>query len=322
MIGPPSRLLTTACAAAFMFCSTSAAFAAPGDREVSGQFSDWLPPDVSTHGHEIDTLFNWVLGLTTVTCVGVFAAMIVFLIRYRHRPGRQATFIHGNNSLETVWTLIPTAIMALVAALSQSSWSRAKYMDQMPEGEGVVHVDVIGKQFKWYFHYPGKDGQFGPRKRELVNLQSPDPEVIIGLDRSAATAKDDLVSAIMVVPVNKKIRVRTNSVDVLHSFFLPNFRVKQDAVPGLLGNVWFEATKTSEHVIGSDPSNPLSIIDGETYARVTITDAKPFDIVCAELCGSGHYTMRGLMYVVTQSQYEKWLEVAQKNVLLAAEDEE
>lgn len=283
---------TAAAAVALTSLMFAGAAEAQEGREVSGQFGNWLPPDVSTHGHGIDTLFNVVLWLTGITCIGVFIVMLYFLVKYRHRPGRQATFIHGNNKLETVWTLIPTVIMALIAVFSQSVWSTAKYPDQMPSGDDVVYVDVIGKQFAWYFHYPGADGKFGPLKPELANLESAYPEEIIGLDRSVAEAKDDIVAVKMVVPVNKKIRSRLASVDVLHSFFLPNFRVKQDAVPGLRGNVWFEATKTSAQVVGIES-------DGSP---------KPFDIVCAELCGQGHFKMKGMLYVVTQSEYEQFLE--------------
>jgi cytochrome c oxidase subunit 2 len=300
-----------------------AAMGQTGERETTGHFTWWLPEDVSTHGHEIDTLFNVVLWLTSVTFVGVAAAMLIFLWRYRHKPGRRAKFIHGNNRLETVWTLIPTVIMALIAAFSQSVWVSAKYASAMPEGEDVVNIAIIGKQFKWYFQYPGADGVLGRRDPNLFNLNSSDPAEVIGLDRSDPACKDDIaVLGTLVVPVGRPVRAAISSVDVLHSFWLPNFRVKQDTVPGLVTEIWFEATKTSGQVIGRDPSNPLTIVDEDTYKRVEITDAKPFDIVCAELCGQGHYTMRGLMYVVTEAQYEQYINVAQNNRALALEYEE
>jgi cytochrome c oxidase subunit 2 len=250
--------------------------------------------------------------------------MLIFLWRYRHRPGRRAKFIHGNNRLETVWTLIPTVIMALVAAFSQSVWVSAKYASAMPSGEDVVNIEIIGKQFKWYFHYPGADGIMGRRDPQLITLNSSDPAEVIGLDRSDPDCKDDIaVLGTLVVPVGRPVRAQISSVDVLHSFWLPNFRVKQDTVPGLRTEIWFEATKTSGQVIGRDPANPLTIVDEENnYQRVAITDAKPFDIVCAELCGQGHYTMRGLMYVVTEAQYEQYMGVARNNRALALEYEE
>jgi len=188
----------------------------------------------------------------------------------------------------------------------------------------VINIAIIGKQFKWYFHYPGADGVLGRRNPELYILNSSDPAEVIGLDRSDPDCKDDIaVLGSLVVPVGRPVRAKISSVDVLHSFWLPNFRVKQDTVPGLQTEIWFEATKTSGQVIGRDPANPLTIVDEENnYQRVAITDAKPFDIVCAELCGQGHYTMRGLMYVVTEAQYEQYMSVAQNNRAIALEYEE
>ena len=101
----------------------------------------------------------------------------------------------------------------------------------------------------------------------------------------------------MAIPVNTKVLINLTSVDVLHSFFLPNFRIKQDTIPGLNGSVWIEASRTSGHVIGTSPDEP----DMFGYS-------KPFDIVCAELCGQGHFTMRGKLYVVNRQQYEAFLE--------------
>lgn len=299
---------------------TAPAFAFAAEREETGRFSWWMPEDVSTHGHEIDLIFNVILYLTGITCIGVFAAMIIFLVKYRHNEGRHATFIHGNNKLETVWTLIPTVLMALIAAFSQTTWSKVKYVNAMPTGDDVVYVDIIGKQFKWYFHYPGADGEFGARRMDLIDLNASQPAEIIGLDREGA-GRDDVVLDKMVIPVNRKVRSRITSVDVLHSFFLPNFRVKQDAVPGLDGNIWLEATKTSAEVVGRDPNFPLLSFDEDTYEDVFITDAKPFDVICAELCGNGHYTMRGLLFVVTEAQYEKFIKVEQNNAKIRAEEE-
>jgi cytochrome c oxidase subunit 2 len=275
-------------AAALCLAGATAAFAQ--GQETTGHRSYWLPETVSTFGQKVDSLFYYILYLTVIINIAVFIALVAFLIKYRHKPGRHATFIHGNNRLETVWTLVPTIILALTAVFSETSWSEIKkFSPSVAKEQGVIEVDVVAQQFLWNFHYPGKDGNLGARKRELINKNgSPDEQ--IGLDRSG-DGKDDIVTNVMYIPVGRKVYVHLTSRDVIHSFYLPNFRVKQDAVPGLNSRIWLEAQKTSGEVIGMNA-------DGTP---------KPFDIVCAELCGQGHYKMRGQMYVVSEDEFQAFL---------------
>ena len=261
-------------------------------RETQGRTSWWLPENIFPSAQPIDQLFYFILYLTVVVCIAVFAVMIFFLVKYRYKPGRRATYTHGNTRLEIVWTIIPTVIMALIAAVSQATWSNLKTPPPVSPDDPPINVEVIARQFKWYTRYPGADGKFGPRRTDRIDPASSDTDELIGLDRSHPDAKDDIVSPVMYIPVNKRVHIRLVSVDVIHSFFVPNFRIKQDALPGLAGQVWIQATKTSAQVIGTNP-------DGSP---------KPFDIVCAELCGQGHYTMRGLLYVVNQDQYDAFLQ--------------
>jgi len=286
-------------------CVTGVAWPQTQGQQVTGRTSWWLPENVFEPGNQIDLLFNIILWMTGIVCVVVFVVMAVFLIRYRHRPDRRAAFIHGNTPLEVVWTLIPALIMVLTAAFSQSTWSNIKTQPVDNPDNPAIRMAVIGRQFNWYFHYPGADGRFGPRDTQRVNLKSADPDEHIGLDRTHPDAKDDIVAVKMYIPVNKKVLIDLTSVDVIHSFFLPNFRIKQDAVPGLGGRVWIESTKTSAQVIGTEA-------DGSP---------KPFDIVCAELCGQGHYKMRGQLFVVSQAEYEQFLET-EASYLDFGEDED
>lgn len=309
-----------AAAAALLFASVATAQTSVPETTADPGF--WLPEDVSTAGHMIDHLFNIILVLTGVVGVAVFVVLILFLIRFRHQPGRQAQFLHGNTTLEAVWTLIPTLILALIAAYSQTTWSAMKSPAAMPAGEDVVQVRVTGRQFMWYFHYPGKDGKFGrtdslwakntgEAEREIGLMRGDirdvlDEDAIAKISKDPARkamleadpdAKDDIVTVRLVVPVNRKVSCTIDSIDVIHSFYLPNFRVKQDAVPGLRTKAWFEATKTSAQVVGTSPDQP------EEFGY-----AKPFDIVCAELCGQAHFKMRGQLYVVTQQEYDAFLQ--------------
>jgi len=200
----------------------------------------WLPPNVSTFGQEIDWLFHLIYYITGVTFVLVFVTMLAFLIIYRDRPGRTARYTHGSTPLEIAWTVVPALILVILTMLSVPAWSKIKM--HVPPAD--FEVNVTAKQFNWQVSYPGVETVF--------------------LDE-------------MHVPVNKVIRVHLRSQDVIHSFFVPQFRMKQDAVPGREIVQWFEVVKPGK-----------------------------YEWPCAELCGFGHSGMRGWIYVHTPGEYAKW----------------
>jgi len=210
----------------------------------------WLPENVSTFGGEIDSLFYLIYYITAATFILVTVLMIIFLVMYRERPGRRATYTHGNTSLEIIWTIIPAAILIVLSFMSVSTWAKVKR--QAPESD--FELQVVAKQFNWDVVYPGADGKFGT-----------DDDVKFDND--------------LHVPVNKVVRIQLSAKDVIHSFFLPNLRLKQDAVPGRTILVWFEATKPGK-----------------------------YEIPCAELCGFGHSGMKGWLHVHTPEDYKKWAE--------------
>ncbi len=294
----------------------SVGLAQSSDAETIGDRPTWwLHPDVSTNGHEIDYLFYIIFWMTVIVGILVFIVLGVFLVQYRYNPNRHARYIHGNARLEIVWTLVPALLMALTAAISQSTWAKIKnppvgpndgdwptpalMVEKVTSGD-VVHVQVVARQFNWLVHYPGPDGKLGPRKLDLIKQGT--NEDAIGLDRSHPDADDDVVLSALVVPVGKRIFIDLVSVDVLHSFYLPNFRIKQDAVPGLRGKVWFQATRTSAEVIGKVSDDFSTGEQRDYFGR-----SKPFEIVCAELCGAQHWSMAGYMYVLTQDQYDRYI---------------
>jgi cytochrome c oxidase subunit 2 len=209
----------------------------------------WLPENVSTYGRDIDWLFHLIYYITGITAILVFATMLAFLVMYKDRPGRRARYTHGNATLEIVWTVIPALILVVLTFLSVPAWSKIK-MAAPPPSDFVLQVTA--KQFNWQITYPGADGKFG----------TPDDKTLL----------DE-----MHVPVNKVVHVHLRSQDVIHSFFVPQFRMKQDAVPGREIVQWFEATKPGK-----------------------------YELPCAELCGFGHSGMRGWIYVHTPDEYSKW----------------
>jgi cytochrome c oxidase subunit II len=209
----------------------------------------WLPENVSTYGRDIDWLFHLIYWITGITAILVFAAMVAFLVMYRDRPGRRARYTHGNTTLEIVWTVVPSLILVILTFLSAPAWSRIK-MSAPPPSDFMVQVTA--KQFNWQVTYPGADGKFG-------------------------TADDKTFLDEMHVPANKVVHVHLRSEDVIHSFFVPQFRMKQDAVPGREIVQWFEATKPGK-----------------------------YELPCAELCGFGHSGMKGWIYVHGAEDYNKW----------------
>ncbi len=209
----------------------------------------WLPENVSTYGEEIDSLFYLIYYITGAVFILVTVVMAFFLVMYRHREGRAAVYSHGNTALEIIWTVVPAIILIVLAFMSVSTWTKVKA--SAPPSD--FNLQVTGKQFNWEILYPGPDGKFG--------------------------TKDDFkIDNEMHVPVNKVVRITLKAKDVIHSFYLPNLRLKQDAVPGREILVWFEATKTGK-----------------------------YELPCAELCGFGHSGMLGWLFVDSPEDYEKWV---------------
>lgn len=213
---------------------------------------DWLPTAASTYAADIDRLFYVILVVTGIVFVGVEVTLLYFLLKYRHRSDRRAEYIQGSKRAEVIWTVLPALFIVGLAAASQSVWPRIKDPDRFPRG--ALELGVQASQFEWNVSYPGSDGQLG-------------------------TDDDFTTRNQLHIPVGKPVVVHLTSADVIHSFFIPSFRIKQDAVPGMEGiRVWFEATETGE-----------------------------FELACAELCGLGHYRMRASVIVHPQDEYESWM---------------
>jgi cytochrome c oxidase subunit 2 len=237
----------------------------------------WFPTLASEHGGRIDSLFMAVLIVTGIAFVLVQGALGFFIARYGENSGERAAYWHDNPKAEAFLLITTAVILTVLVFMGQRVWASIYFAD---EPANATVVQITGEQFSWNFHYPGADGQFGRTDTKLItNTNS------IGLDRADPAAKDDVVTSnILHAPLGKPIRVRLRSKDVIHSFFLPNFRTKQDAVPGMGIEVWFTPTKAGQ-----------------------------YEIACAELCGLGHYRMRASLTVdESQDAFNKWLEEAGK----------
>ncbi len=237
----------------------------------------WFPKLASEHGARIDSLFMAVLIVSGIAFVLVQGALGYFVARYGQNGNEHAAYWHDNPKAEAILLIMTAVILTVLVFMGQRVWASIYFADA-PTNATVI--DVTAEQFQWNFHYAGPDGQFGRTDTKLITSTN-----FIGLDKNDPTAKDDVVSLNqMHVPVGKPVRVRLHSKDVIHSFFLPNFRMKQDAVPGMGIEVWF-----------------------------TPTAAGQYEIACAELCGLGHYRMRAFLTVEpSQDAFNKWQEEALK----------
>ena len=236
---------------------------------------NWLPPLASEHGAGIDGILRYLLITVGALLVIGHLALGYFILRFGGQE-RVGTFRMPSARTERMWSLVPVVILALVAeggvlVLGLPVWD--KFYASAAPADSVV-IEVTAEQFAWNVRYSGPDGKFGPTDPKRITLNEP-----LGLDRSDPATKDDiLVLNEIWVPLGLPVQILLRSKDTLHSFFLPNFRVKQDAVPGMNIQFWFVPTK-----VGT------------------------FELACAELCGLGHFEMRGLFHVLPREEFQKWL---------------
>jgi cytochrome c oxidase subunit 2 len=217
----------------------------------AGHHGWWLPPIASSYGKQVDDLFDLILYMVGFFFVLTEAILVYCVFVYSKKRHDKATFTHGNHKLEMVWTIIPALLLLVIAFSQMKTWADIKFEGNMPHQAPIA--EVYASQFDWRIRYPGADGQLGT----MDDIENPFE---------------------FVVPANEKVLFTLRSRDVIHSFFVPLFRLKQDAVPGMAIPVWFQATREG------------------TY-----------DLVCAELCGWGHYKMAGRVKVVSRAAYDEWM---------------
>ena len=230
----------------------------------------WFPPPINQHGQAYDDQF-----MRTLVVVGIifFLAQVALgyvIVKFRNNGG-SARYSHGNNTLEKIWTTATAVLFLGLVVMGAKIWA-AVHFDEAPPG--AIPIELMSKQFAFNFRYPGPDGKFGRTDLKLVNDAAGNP---FGLDDRDPAAKDDITSASLKVPVGKPIRLIMHSRDVIHNFFVPELRLKQDIVPGMEIPLHFEADK-----IGI------------------------YEVPCSELCGLGHFQMRTTMQVMSEADFEQW----------------
>jgi cytochrome c oxidase subunit 2 len=235
----------------------------------------WLPKGVAAAAPAIDHQFTFTYILMAIVFIAAQCGLGYLVWKYRDTGrARAVAYSHGNTKLEVLWTTLTAILFIGLNLMGSPIWAAERFE---PAKSDAVPVEVTGMQFAWYFRYPGADNKFGATKPELIDPSSGN-EAAIGLETEDAAAKDDVVTGTMYVPVNREVDLSLRAVDVIHSFFVPSFRFKQDAVPGLIIHMHFTPTEIGD-----------------------------YEIACAELCGLGHYKMHGMVKVVSQADFDKWL---------------
>lgn len=261
----------------------------------------------SEHGGLLDSLFNVTLLFTGVVFVITHIALFWFTYKYRGEKGKKALFMPHNNTLELVWTGIPAIVMTFLVVKGLVAWNEV--MTDIGPDEDVIHIEATGWQFAWNLRYPGPDGELGVKDFRLI-----EPGVNeLGQDWTDPRNHDDFNADELVLPVGKKVRVSITARDVLHNFYLPHFRVKMDAVPGIPTYFIFTPSKTTEEYRQELKKYPEyhAPSDVEDPESDPLWKAFNYELACAELCGKGHYSMRRVVRIVSEEEYNQWL--AQQN---------
>lgn len=237
-------------------------------------FKPWLPK-LASDRTGIDRLFHTTLIMTGVVFVSVQSIVGYFIWRFSKEKNEKALYHPHDTKLEITWTVVTAIFLFALGGWGFKEWRSTMLQ---PPPKNAIMVEAIGQQFAWSFRYPSATGMFAKVDPNLISYKNP-----LGLDPKDESSKDNLYTKELYLPVNQPVVVRIRAMDVLHSFFLPNFRVKQDAVPGMTISTSFTPTQIGD-----------------------------FEIGCAQLCGAGHYTMRGMLHVMSVEDYQKKLDELRK----------
>lgn len=243
-----------------------------------------LPPSASEQGVNYDMMFTVTLIVTGIVFFATQTVLFWFAFRYQSTEKRTAFYYPHNNKLEIIWTTIPAIAMAALVAIGLRNWLNVT--SEAPKDANIV--EVVGKQFNWLIRYPGKDGVLGKRDFRKIN----DATNILGLDWNDKDNLDDIIAqnGELHLVVNKPVKLIIGSRDVIHDVGLPHFRMKMDAVPGIVTSMWFTPRFTTTQM-----------------KEMTHNPDFVYEISCDQMCGKGHYSMRGTVIVETQAEYDAWM---------------
>ncbi len=238
----------------------------------------WFPPAISEHAPALDRQFMLTLVIVGIAFTAAQVGLGWVVWKYRDTADKsRATYTHGSNKLEVLWTVVTAVIFISLAVMGQSVWASLR-LHNAPAGSFTV--EVVAQQFSWNFHYAGKDNIFGRTDPSLIDDSALN---FIGLDETDPNAKDDAVTSALAIPVNRPVELILRSKDVIHSFWVPPLRFKQDLVPGMAIRVHFTANKVGK-----------------------------YELACAELCGQLHFKMKSYMLVLPEEEHRALTQLSQE----------
>ncbi|NQD69109.1 cytochrome c oxidase subunit II [Sphingobacterium shayense] len=253
-------------------------------------WGSWAWRDAATeHGKSVDTMFIITTVIITVVLVLVHILLLSFPYIYRMRANTKAFYYPHNDTIEKIWTIVPAVVLTVLVLFGFFTW---RSITNVPEDlqKSAIQVEVMGEQFQWQVRYPGNDGVIGKRNYKLTT-----PTNSYGIDFNDQSSWDDIQASDIVIPVNKSVRFHIISKDIIHSFYIPDFRVQMNAVPGMTNYFQFTPTVTTEEM------------------RERMNDPKyDFIMLCNKICGSGHFNMQKKVVVVTEAEYKEWLSTQNK----------
>lgn len=243
-----------------------------------------LPEAASEHGKKIDQMFNITLILTTIVFIATHILLFGFSYIYKHTGKRKAYYYPHNNTIERIWTIVPALVLTILVLMGFLTWRSIFYKIEDPNNK-PISIEITSSQFAWAIRYSGADGIVGLKNYKLITGLNQ-----LGMDFKDKNNLDDQSADEMVIPVNKPVRLILTSKDVIHSFYMPHFRVQLNTVPGMTS--YFEFTPT---------------ITTEEMKAKTNDPAFKYLFLCNKICGDGHYKMQKEVKVVSMAEYEAWL---------------
>ncbi len=239
----------------------------------------WWLPELASDRETIDKIFVTIFIIAGILFVLSELALSYFIFKYAGDARRKAFYLPGTTKKEILWSILPGVLVVMILEISAEFLGGASIWGKIhgePPKDAFL-VEITGEQFAWSIRYPGPDGKFGKVDPKLISYDNP-----LGIDMSDEASKDDIVfpagEGVLYLPLNHPVVLLIRSKDVIHSPFIPNFRVKQDAVPGMVTRTWFVPKKEGE-----------------------------YELACAELCGLGHYRMKSLVVVKPMEEVQEWL---------------
>ncbi|MBB4078246.1 cytochrome c oxidase subunit 2 [Lewinella aquimaris] len=254
----------------------------------------------SEHGSAIDSMMKWTLAITYIAFLLTNFALFYYAYKFRTRKGHKALYLSHNNTVELIWTGIPAIVMTFLVVGGLDAWNTI--MADVGDDEQYMEIEATGYQFAWQMRYPGPDGLLGRKDFRLITGAN-----LLGLDWTDPKTHDDILVNDVTLPVDQKVRVRITARDVLHDFYLPQFRVKMDAVPGLPTYFVFTPTKTTKEWRKQLSEYPeYQIPDPESDGGQQLWETRNYELACAELCGIGHWSMARKVEILEQEDFDMW----------------